>query len=119
LAIYASTPFFPSTNHTQPTAGFLTTDFTRISIIRMDRSSIVWKFVPDEARHELPAWRAQLQWGVEIRLNRIATIFGNEPEWPVRVWRRTAYSPVFIPSTERVTRYSARRAAAGYVDGTG
>jgi len=69
-----STPFFhlPSP---QP-ALLLTTDFTRISIIRMiDLRSL--KFV--QMKHDMSYLHGahSFKWGVEIRLNKDATIFGT------------------------------------------
>ncbi len=93
-----STPFFPSTNHTQPTLAFndgLYTNFNNPD------GSIFGSFGNlYQMKHDMVYLRAahSFKWGVEIRLNKDATIFGTNPNGLYAFGGGTAYSQVFIPS---------------------
>ena len=93
-----STPFFPAVNHTQPAIefgdglfqGFNTAggsifgSFGNLYQVKQDMSYV----------HSAHAFK----WGVEIRLNRDATIFGTNPNGLYSFGGGTAYSPVLIKS---------------------
>jgi hypothetical protein len=93
-----STPFFPTTNQTQPAIaygdglfqGFNTADgsiygsFGNVYQIKHDMTYV-------HGTHTF-------KWGVEIRLNRDATIFGTNPNGTYTFGGGTAYSPVAIAS---------------------
>jgi Carboxypeptidase regulatory-like domain len=93
-----STPFFPTTNHTQPSVvygdglfqGFNTADgsiygsFGNVYQIKHD-------VIYEQSSHTF-------KWGVEIRLNKDATIFGVNPNGEYTFGGGTAYSPVAITS---------------------
>ena len=93
-----STPFFPAVNHTQPAIefgdglfqGFNTAggsifgSFGNLFQIRQDMSYV----------HSAHSFK----WGVEVRLNRDATIFGTNPNGLYSFGGGTAYSPVLIKS---------------------
>ena len=93
-----STPFFPAVNHTQPAIefgdglfqGFNTAggsifgSFGNLFQIKQDMSYV----------HSAHSFK----WGVEVRLNRDATIFGTNPNGLYSFGGGTAYSPVLITS---------------------
>jgi hypothetical protein len=93
-----STPFFPTINHTQPALqfgdglfqGFNSADgsifgsFGNLYQLKQDMSYV-------RSRHSL-------KWGVEIRANRDATIFGSNPNGSYTFGGGTAFSPVLITS---------------------
>ena len=93
-----STPFFPTINHTQPALqfgdglfqGFNSADgsifgsFGNLYQLKQDMSYV-------RAKHAL-------KWGVEIRANRDATIFGSNPNGSYTFGGGTAFSPVLISS---------------------
>jgi hypothetical protein len=93
-----STPFFPAVNHTQPAIefgdglfqGFNTAggsifgSFGNLFQIKQDMSYV-------HSAHNF-------KWGVEVRLNRDATIFGTNPNGLYSFGGGTAYSPVLIKS---------------------
>jgi hypothetical protein len=94
-----STPFFPSTNHTQPTLAF--NDGLYANFNNPD-GSIFGSFGNlYQMKHDMSYLRGahSFKWGVEIRLNKDATIFGTNPNGLYAFGGGTAYSPVFIPST--------------------
>jgi Carboxypeptidase regulatory-like domain len=94
-----STPFFPTVNHTQPAitfndglyAGFNNPDgsifgsFGNLYQLKEDMSYV-------RGAH-------RFKWGVEIRFNKDATIFGTNPNGLYAFGGGTAYAPVSIPST--------------------
>ena len=93
-----STPFFPAENHTQPAitfndglyAGYNNPDgsiFGSFGNLYQVKEDITFK-------HGAHA----LKWGVEIRLNKDATIFGTNPNGLYAFGGGTAYSPVSIAS---------------------
>jgi hypothetical protein len=93
-----STPFFPTINHTQPAltfgdglfqgfnsaGGSIFGSFGNLYQLKQDMSYV----------HSNHAFK----WGVEIRANRDATIFGSNPNGAYSFGGGTAYSPVLIPS---------------------
>ncbi len=93
-----STPFFPAVNHTQPAIefgdglfqGFNTAggsifgSFGNLFQIKQDMSYV----------HSAHTFK----WGMEVRLNRDATIFGTNPNGLYSFGGGTAYSPVLITS---------------------
>jgi hypothetical protein len=93
-----STPFFPSTNHTQPTLAF--NDGLYANFNNPD-GSIFGSFGNlYQMKHDMAYLRGahSFKWGVEIRLNKDATIFGTNPNGLYAFGGGTAYSQVFIPS---------------------
>jgi len=98
LGYIRSTPFFPAANHTQPAiafadglyegfdlpAGSILGSFGNLYQLKQDMSYL----------HHNHAFK----WGVEIRFNRDATIFGTAPNGSYSFGGGTAYSPAFIPS---------------------
>jgi hypothetical protein len=93
-----STPFFPAVNHIQPNIsygdglyqGFNTPD-----------GSIFGSFGNlYQAKHDMVYTRGTHsgKWGVEVRWNKDATIFGTNPNGAYTFGGGPAYSPVFIPS---------------------
>ena len=93
-----STPFFPAINHTQPAitfgdglfqgfnsaGGSIFGSFGNLYQLKQDMSYV----------HSTHAFK----WGVEIRVNRDATIFGTNPNGIYSFGGGTAYSPVLITS---------------------
>jgi hypothetical protein len=93
-----STPFFPAINHTQPAmtfgdglfqgfnsaGGSIFGSFGNLYQLQQDMSYV----------HAAHAFK----WGMEIRANRDATIFGTDPNGTYAFGGGTAYSPVLIPS---------------------
>ena len=93
-----STPFFPTINHTQPASTFgdglfqgfnsaggsIFGSFGNLYQLKQDMSYV----------HSNHAFK----WGVEIRANRDATIFGSNPNGAYTFGGGTAYSPVLITS---------------------
>ena len=93
-----STPFFPTINQTQPAITF--NDGTYAGFNNPDGSifgSFGNLYQMKEDMTYLKGAHA-LKWGVEIRLNKDATIFGVNPNGLYAFGGGTAYSPVFIPS---------------------
>jgi Carboxypeptidase regulatory-like domain len=98
LGYIRSTPFFPAINHTQPglafgdglfqgfnsAAGSIFGSFGNLYQLKEDMSYV-------HASHSL-------KWGLEIRFNRDATIFGTDPNGAYAFGGGTAYSPVLIKS---------------------
>ncbi len=93
-----STPFFPAQNHTQ--VGITFNDGLYAGYNNPD-GSIFGSFgnlyqMKEDMSSTLGAHT--FKWGVEIRLNKDATIFGTNPNGLYAFGGGTAYSPVFIPS---------------------
>ena len=98
LSYIRSTPFFPTTDHTQPAIGFADGLFEAYN---QPGGSIfgsygnLYQFKEDmgftHATHSF-------KWGVEIRVNRDSTIFGTNPNGAYDFGGGTAYSPVLIKS---------------------
>jgi hypothetical protein len=93
-----STPFFPAENHTQPAitfndglyAGYNNPDgsiFGSFGNLYQMKEDMTFK----RGTHAM-------KWGVEIRLNKDATIFGTNPNGLYAFGGGRAYSPVFIAS---------------------
>ncbi|HUK25978.1 MAG TPA: TonB-dependent receptor [Terriglobales bacterium] len=98
LGYIRSTPFFPAGNHTQPGIGFgdgLFEGFDSPGGSIFGSFGNLYQF-----RHAMVYLHAShaFKWGVEIRFNRDATIFGTAPNGAYSFGGGTAYSPVFIPS---------------------
>jgi len=94
-----STPFFPTTNHTQPAITFndgLYTGFNNAD------GSIFGSFGNlYQMKEDMNFTRGAhgIKWGVEIRLNKDATIFGTNPNGLYAFGGGTAYAQVTIPSS--------------------
>ena len=98
LGYIRSTPFFPADNHTQPGIGFgdgLFEAFDAPAGSIFGSYSNLYQFKQDmsDARGQ-----HNLNWGVEIRVNRDSTIFGTAPNGAYSFGGGTAYSTVAIPS---------------------
>jgi Carboxypeptidase regulatory-like domain len=93
-----STPFFPTTNHTQPAITYgdgLFQGFNSAGGSIFGSFGNLYQFKQDMSYvHASHAFR----WGTEIRFNRDATIFGTNPNGLYSFGGGTAYSPVLIPS---------------------
>jgi hypothetical protein len=98
LGYIRSTPFFPTTNRTQPAIGFgdgLFESFNAPGGSIFGSYGNIYQFKQDMiANHGVHT----LKWGAEIRLNRDSTIFGVNPNGAYQFGGGTAYSQVFIPS---------------------
>ena len=98
LGYIRSTPFFPTTNHTQPGIGFgdgIFQSFYQPAGSIFGSYGNVYQFKEDMA------WvrgAHAFKWGVEIRVNRDSTIFGTNPNGAFDFAGGTAYSPVLIKS---------------------
>ena len=93
-----STPFFPSQNHTQ--VGITFNDGLYAGYNNPD-GSIFGSFGNlYQIKEDMNFMRGahQFKWGVEIRLNKDATIFGTNPNGLYAFGGGTSYSPVFIAS---------------------
>jgi hypothetical protein len=98
LGYIRSTPFFPAINHTQPAITFgdgLLQAFNSAGGCIFGSYGNLFQL-----RQDVSFWRPNhsFQWGVEIRLNRDATIFGTNPNGLYTFGGGTAYSPVHISS---------------------
>jgi Carboxypeptidase regulatory-like domain len=93
-----STPFFPSINHTQPAMTF--SDGLYEAFNSAD-GSITGSFGNlFQFKHDMADIRGKhtFKWGVEIRVNRDATIWGVNPNGLYTFGGGAAYSPVAIKS---------------------
>lgn len=93
-----STPFFPASNHTQPAITF--SDGLYESYNSAD-GSITGSFGNlFQLKHDMADIQGNhtFKWGVEIRVNRDATIWGVNPNGLYTFGGGTAYSPVAIVS---------------------
>ena len=93
-----STPFFPTTNHTQPGITFadgLFQPYNQPAGSIFGSYSNLYQFKEDinwiHGTHSF-------KWGTEIRVNRDSTIFGTNPNGIYEFGGGTAYSPVKITS---------------------
>jgi hypothetical protein len=98
LGYIRSTPFFPAANHTQPAIGFgdgLFESFGAPAGAIFGSYSNLYQF-----KHDMTGIRGghTFKWGVEIRVNRDSTIFGQAPNGSYSFGGGTAYSPVAISS---------------------
>jgi hypothetical protein len=93
-----STPFFPTTNQTQPAIAYgdgLFQGFNSADGSIYGSFGNVYQFKHDMTyAHESHTFK----WGAEIRLNKDATIFGTNPNGVYTFGGGTAYSPVAITS---------------------
>lgn len=93
-----STPFFPTTNHTQPAIGFGDGLFQPYY---QPGGSIYGSYGNlFQLKQDMTFVRGShaMKWGIEIRVNRDSTIFGINPNGSYVFGGGTAYSPVYIPS---------------------
>ncbi len=79
-------------------AGFRRRPFSGIQLGGWLDFRIVRQPLPVQTGHELRAFPHAFKWGVEIRANRDATIFGSNPNGVYTFGGGTAYSPVLITS---------------------
>ena len=98
LGYIRSTPFFPTTNHTDPALGYgdgLFQGFNSADGSIFGSYGNVYQF-----KYDLAYTRGShaFKWGAEIRVNRDATIFGTDPNGVYTFGGGTAFSPVLIPS---------------------
>ena len=93
-----STPFFPASNHSEPALAFgdgLFQGFNSAGGSIFGSFGNLYQFKEDMSyRHAAHAFK----WGVEVRLNRDATIFGTNPNGLYSFGGGTAFSPVHITS---------------------
>src|SRR6266576_813751 len=98
LGYIRSTPFFPAVNHTQPGITYgdgLFQGFNSAGGSIFGSFSSLYQFKQDMSYvHSSHAFK----WGVEIRFNRDATIFGTNTNGIYTFGGGTAYSPVLISS---------------------
>ncbi|HLZ49996.1 MAG TPA: TonB-dependent receptor [Candidatus Acidoferrum sp.] len=99
LGYIRSTPFFPAENHTQPAITF--GDGLYEGFNTADGSIFGSYGNLYQLKHDMTYTRGahSLKWGVELRFNRDATIFGTNPNGVYAFGGGTAYSPVLIPSS--------------------
>jgi Carboxypeptidase regulatory-like domain len=93
-----STPFFPAINHTQPA---LTFGDGLFQAFNTPGGSIFGSFGNlYQLKQDMSYVRSNhaFKWGLEIRANRDATIFGTDPNGSYSFGGGTAYSPVEITS---------------------
>ncbi len=93
-----STPFFPAINHTQPAMTFGDGLFQAFN---QPGGSIFGSYSNlYQLKQDMSYVRSNhlFKWGVEIRHNRDATIFGTNPNGQYTFGGGTAYSPVLITS---------------------
>lgn len=98
ISYIRSTPFFPTTNHTQPGITFadaLFQPYNQPAGSIFGSYSNLYQFRQDLAwtRHS-----HSFKWGTEIRVNRDSTIFGTNPNGLYEFGGGIAYSPVKITS---------------------
>jgi hypothetical protein len=98
LSYIRSTPFFPTTNHSQPGITFadgLYQPYYQPAGSIFGSYSNLYQFKEDMAwTHKTHAFK----WGTEIRVNRDSTIFGTNPNGLYEFGGGPAYSPVKITS---------------------
>jgi len=93
-----STPFFPTTNHTQPAITFndgLYTGFNSADGSIFGSFGNLYQIKEDMS---FTRGAHAMKWGVEIRLNKDATIFGTNPNGLYGFGGGTAYAQVPIAS---------------------
>jgi hypothetical protein len=98
LGYIRSTPFFPTVNHTQPGIAFgdgLFEGFNSADGSIFGSYGNVYQFKGDMVYSR---GAHAFKWGVEIRANRDATIFGTNPNGLYTFGGGTAFSPVLISS---------------------
>ena len=118
LGYIRSTPFFPTTNHTQPGIGFadgLYQSFNSPAGSIFGSYGNLYQFKEDMA------WvrgSHGFKWGVEMRANRDSTIFGMNTNGAVYVRRRHGVLARADFVGQRHARYSGGRSAARFADRT-
>ncbi|HLW85468.1 MAG TPA: carboxypeptidase-like regulatory domain-containing protein [Candidatus Sulfotelmatobacter sp.] len=98
LGYVRSTPTFPAANHTQPGLAFGDGLFQSFNA---PAGSIFGSFGNlYQLKQDMSYTRAShsFKWGIEIRFNRDATIFGTDPNGAYEFAGGTAYSPALITS---------------------
>jgi hypothetical protein len=98
LGYIRSTPLFITSNHTQPAIAFgdgLFQGFNSADGSIFGSYGNVYQFKQDMAYSR---GSHSFKWGVELRFNRDATIFGVNPNGSYTFGGGTAYSTVLIPS---------------------
>jgi len=93
-----STPFFPTSNHTQPAIAFgdgLFQAFNSADGSIFGSYGNVYQFKEDMV---YTRGSHSFKWGTELRFNRDTTIFGFAPNGSYTFGGGTAYSTVLIPS---------------------
>jgi hypothetical protein len=91
LSYIRSTPFFPTTNHTQPAIGFadgLYQAYNQADGSIFGSFSNLYQFKEDMS---LVRGSHAFKWGTEIRVNRDSTIFGTNPNGAYDFGGGTAY----------------------------
>ncbi len=98
LGYIRSTPFFPSTNHTQPEITFADSLYENFN--SADGSIFGSYGNVYQLKQDMTYTRGahSFKWGVELRFNRDATIFGTNPNGIYTFGGGPAYSPVLITS---------------------
>jgi Carboxypeptidase regulatory-like domain len=98
LGYVRSTPFFPSTDHTQPAITFADSLYENFN--SADGSIFGSYGNVYQLKHDMTYTRGahSFKWGVDLRFNRDATIFGLNPNGIYTFGGGPAYSPVLIPS---------------------
>ena len=98
IAYIRSTPFFPSSNHTQPAIAFGDGLFAAYN--SADGSIIGSYSNLYQLKQDMIYTRGlhSFKWGIELRANRDSTIFGTNPNGAYSFGGGIAYSPVHIAS---------------------
>jgi hypothetical protein len=98
LGYIRSTPFFPTTNHTQPAIGFADGIYQAYNLPGGSIFGSYGNLFQLREDMALTHGSHAFKWGVEIRANRDSTIFGTNTNGAYDFGGGTAYSPVYIPS---------------------
>ncbi len=98
LSYIRSTPFFPTTDHTQPAIGFADGLFQPYNLPGGSIFGSYGNLFQLKQDMEFTHRTHSFKWGAEIRVNRDSTIFGTNPNGAYDFGGGTAYSPVNIPS---------------------
>jgi hypothetical protein len=98
LSFIRSTPFFPTTDHTQPGIGFADGAFQPYFTPAGSIFGSYGNVFQLKENIALTRGTHAFKWGVEIRFNRDSTIFGTNPNGAYDFGGGTAYSPVNISS---------------------
>jgi hypothetical protein len=98
LGYIRSTPFFPTTNHTQPGIGFA--DGVYQAYFQPAGSIFGTYSNLYQLKEDMSFTRGPhaFKWGLEFRANRDSTIFGTDPNGIYEFGGGPAYSPESIPS---------------------
>ncbi len=98
LGYIRSTPFFPSTNFTQPAITFADTLFENFNSADGSIFGSYGNVYQLKQDMTFAHGSHSFKWGAELRFNRDATIFGTNPNGIYTFGGGPAYSQVFIPS---------------------